>query len=696
MRVIFVDNLLLESSRGVYQFDLQPHLGLISLIAVAESAGHEGLLYDPKLAVTEGALPLDESLYLNLATEILRLAPDVIGLTTLGCNFICTLKVAAHLKAMNPELPILLGGPHATILDREIMERFPQFDVIVRNEAELTLPLLLDALPRRLFDNILGITFRHKDEVVANPDSPLIANLDVLPRAAYHSYPIKELKLPLLRVDAGRGCPFKCTFCSTASFFGRKYRLKSAERLCAELDYLNAQYGISHFALTHDLFTVSRVKVLQFCEAVEGRGYTWTCSARMDCVDDKLLERMYNAGCRSIYYGVETGSKRMQKVIDKGLDLELFTPTLTITRGLGIDTTISFITGYPQEEQFDQDDTLDLISSCFSSYCNGLTIQLHLLTPEPGTKLIHEFAGALQYDGHISDFNFPTLESDDSEIMERNPDIFMNHHYYRSVLPRRRHVLVTSIYPVLYKLGFPLLRHLLSHYHGKLSCLLSRMFEWAEHTGAQAPFAKDFVDAFMENEWGWDHYLTSLVRYMLTAVSLSASLVREEHTPLLEALCQSTEVPLYNQLYILRSGVAILRDIHNCSEILSIISTISPQVVEISEALRLGRGHYLLLLEQSQDNCIRNFALDEASVGLLEYFTVARSYHEYLRQFQASSGILGSPQSFFDELLRLGILCATSNEYGDRETIGSAVVRRASPLIPRTHGLKNLQSMNYG
>src|SRR6266705_2083352 len=102
MRILFVDNLLLERKNGVYVFDLQPHLGLISLIAVAESAGHKGLLYDPKQAVVRGELPLDKSLYMEMATALLRQAPDVVGFTTLGCNFICTLKVASYLKTMNP------------------------------------------------------------------------------------------------------------------------------------------------------------------------------------------------------------------------------------------------------------------------------------------------------------------------------------------------------------------------------------------------------------------------------------------------------------------------------------------------------------------------------------------------------------------------------------------------------------------
>src|SRR5205085_5097157 len=125
MRILFVDNLLLERKHDAYVVDLQPHLGLISLIAVAESAGHRGLLYDPKLALFRGELPLDESLYVEMAKALLCQTPDVVGFTTLGCNFICILKVASYLNTMNPALPILLDGPHASLHTQLLLERFP-------------------------------------------------------------------------------------------------------------------------------------------------------------------------------------------------------------------------------------------------------------------------------------------------------------------------------------------------------------------------------------------------------------------------------------------------------------------------------------------------------------------------------------------------------------------------------------------
>lgn len=651
MRILFVDNLLidpvLDLDNPFHPFDLQPHLGLLSLVAVAGGAGYEGTLYDPKLLLSQKTLSFDGSLYREIARDLLRKEPDVVGFTTLGCNFICTLKVAAHVKSMNPEIPILLGGPHATILAGEILKRFPQFDVVVRNEAELTLLPLLEGLPRMRLNSVPGITFRRGSEIVSNPGSPLIEDLDALPWAAYSHYPIKKLQLRSLRVEAGRGCPFKCTFCSTASFFGRRYRLKSPGRLCAELDYLFAEFGISHFSLTHDLFTVNKVKVRAFCDEVEGRGYTWSCSARMDCVDDDLLERMYSAGCRDIYYGVETGSARMQRAVEKNQDLSLFTPVLHTTQRLRMNAVVSFITGYPQEEQADQDETLDMIGTCFELPQERFKVQLHLLTPEPGTKLMTDFGHTLSYDGHISDFNFPTVEPDDSEIMKQHPEVFMNHHYYQSALLRRQHVFVTSLFKVLYAMGFPLLSHVLGHYNGRLSCLVTDMYQGAK--GDETP-DESFVIRYFENRWGREHYFTSLVRYMMTAHQLLKT-----EAPGRPNAPAAKKVKLgRGDKFSLSRQTAVVRDIHDCPALLSLIESARTA----GNKLESGElGHYLLFLENPRAKVVRNFVLNEATAGLFEFLTVPRTYRECAVKLPTHHSDFQSLKGFLQDLLQLGILC---------------------------------------
>jgi radical SAM superfamily enzyme YgiQ (UPF0313 family) len=576
MRVVLVDNLMTEHNGTRVEGVLQPHLGLISLLAVVRSAGHEGRLYDPKLAVADGRVALEKGLYRKLAREILEYDPDVVGFTSLGCNFICTLKVAQAVRALEPGVPILLGGPHATILDRAILERYQAFDVIVRHEAENTLLSVLGALDDRTnLTRIPGITFRDGDYVYANPGTPLIECLDTLPMPSYEDHPIERLHIDRLPVEAGRGCPFMCTFCSTASFFGRNYRLKSAARLLLELDELHARYGISCFSLQHDLFTVSREKVLQFCDAVAARGYEWKCSARMDCVDPKLLATMAKSGCNAIFFGVETGSPYLQSVVQKRLDLRLFYPTLDACETVGIRPTVSFITGYPQERTVDQHATLDMVGSCFYRFPPPANVQLHMMCPEPGTELLAQFRDRLAFDGFVSDFAFPPLEPDDSRITAEAPDVFMNSHYFLGELPRRHHVMVVSLYDALNHLSGTVLCYLLDRFEGRLSLLTEAFEAWAQTRDITEVRLENVVD-FCRCRFGPHDPATSLVRYMSALLTMPPPLV----DPLHEEIGGSDA-----DIYVLNPRARILRDIHYCPALLGRLAALQTARHKSEQAL---------------------------------------------------------------------------------------------------------------
>lgn len=642
MRVVLVDNLLFETKCGKLEFDLQPHLGLISLIAAVEAAGHQGVLFDPKLEVSRGRITFDESLYRALADAIVQLEPDVVGFTSLGCNFICTAKIAAYLRDARSEIPILLGGPHATILDRQILERFPQFDLVLRNEAELTLPVSLQALKSKQLHSVPGATFRDGDQVISNPGAPLISELDSLPWPAYHAYPLETLDMSAIRVEAGRGCPFSCTFCSTATFFGRKYRLKSAVRICQELDFLHRRYGFANFSLTHDLFTVNRHKVVQFCNEIAPRKYTWTCSARMDCVDAELLTRMQEAGCRSIYYGIETGSRRLQEVVRKRQDLDMFPEILEATQALGIRCTLSFITGYPQETVEDQEATLDLAGSNFTHDERLTNVQLHLLTPEPGTGLLQEFRTQLRYDGHISDFNFPTLECDDAEIMSGAPEIFVNHHYFESALPRWRHVFVTEAFSQLHELRFPVLRALLELHEGKLSLLISGLLSLSETLGGIPVYSQDLLKQYLSQRFGRGHILMSLIRYLLAANDLTTA----------AGAAPAAATPKSGKKFRLRPQAAVLRDLHDCGAALPLLAS-AKRLDRLPRRLREETRDYLIIAENGSESELHNFVLGEGTASLIQFFYQPRSRQEFLSEF---GRVIEDPPAVFRQLQET-VLC---------------------------------------
>lgn len=567
MKVVLVDNLLMQRENENQQFVLQPHLGLISLVAVLQSQGYDAELYDPKIEIARGKLMIDGGFYKNIAAKILDTKPDVVGFTSLGCNFICTLKIARYIKKTNPRIPIILGGPHATVLHTEILTAYPEFDVIVRNEAEEKIVDVLEGMQSGTLDSIEGITYRRKGKVVFTQGASMIKDLEKLPFPAYHAYPVREEGIRFMRVEAGRGCPFNCTFCSTATFFGRSYRLKSAKKLCRELDFLHQQYGITDFGLTHDLFTVNKAKVFEFCNEVKSRKYTWRCSARMDCVDRELLTAMRQSGCTSIYYGIETGSERMQIISKKKLSLGIFKETLQTTLELDITPTLSFIIGYPEETLEDANATLDMLSdSMFIAGSSPVMLQLHLLTPEPGTALHAQYKDQMEFDNYISDFNFPTLEDDDPVIMKENPAVFMNHHYYRTLLPRHFFVIAASVFESLLTLGNVVTRFLLTHYDRSLAKLNSDIYDWARENNISSITNNIFL-VYLVRRFSYQHVLVSLCRYQFEAASLlNVPMVNDGEANRVysgkDALPENAGAPEFR----------LLKDIHNYPAIINVLS----------------------------------------------------------------------------------------------------------------------------
>lgn len=568
MRLLLVDNLVMPAEGELALLDVHPNLGLLALAASAESAGHRVEILDPRRLVRWGELPYDATLYDRVAERLLAADPDAVGFTTLGCSFLFAVNVAARLDALAPGLPILLGGPHATMLDREILARFPQIDVIARHECDALLPALLAGLEARALDGIPGLSWRTPDGQIRRTEGkPRIDDLDSLPLCDYDHYPIEALGLDLLRVEAGRGCPYSCTFCSTASFFQRSFRIKSAPRLVAELDRLHARYGARDFKLDHDLFTVSRRKVVEFCDAVAGRGYRWRVSARVDCVDDDLLERMARAGCVGLYMGIETGSARMQIVSKKRLDLDRVLPILATAARLGVETTASFITGYPEEEREDQDQTLDLLGRC---YAPGCLPQLHLLTPEPGTPMFEQHRAAMAWDGVCGPYNAVPVGPDDVALIRGEPEIFSTYHHYPTALPRARHLAVVDAVALLRRLGEVVGPYLILAWEGRLRRLVEALLARQERGCTLEVGLLELV----EETLGPAHHLGSLVRFALQAT-------RAGQAPAARAAGELDA----DGVYRVADDVALLRGLHDCAALLPRIAALpGDRLLEESEA----------------------------------------------------------------------------------------------------------------
>jgi hypothetical protein len=354
---------------------------------------------------------------------------------------------------------------------------------------------------------------------------------------------------------------------------------------------------------------------------------------------------MSSAGCSSIYYGIESGSERMQKISKKHLDLGLFEPTLKTTQRLKMSSTVSLITGYPEETKQDQDATLNLIGSCFWYTEAPLNVQLHLLTPEPGTELMEARRAKILFDGHISDFNFPMLEADDAGIIERHPEVFVNHHYFPSVLPRSRHIFVTTAYETLYGLGFAVLRYVLRHYNQMLSELIDSIQKWAEGSGGAQVCDDRMVESYFKSRFGEGNHLPGLVRYMLRASELRRRAVNE---PAGEAATRERGEGTYR----LSRRSSVLDRVPDCPRILERL-TAGDEVPEAG--LLRKRFIFLLHLPRPETDLIRNFRLNRGSMALLNYFDTPRIWPDD-GSFQAETGYPAPPPGFIEGFIERGVL----------------------------------------
>jgi radical SAM superfamily enzyme YgiQ (UPF0313 family) len=663
VRLTLIDNLVMPEEGDLALLDVHPHLGLLALAAAAETDGHAVRIYDPKRLLRSGELRYDDTLYERAAKTILAQRPEAVGFTTLGCSFLFAINVAALLRREEPDLPILLGGPHATMLDQPILERFPQFDLIVRHEADEIFTCVLRALPDRHFISVPGLSWRDtKGQFKMTPGKPKVEDLDRLPLLPYDHYPIAELGLDLLRIEAGRGCPFMCTFCSTAGFFQRSFRLKSAERLVLELERLRELYGYSDFKLDHDMFTVNKRKVLEFCEAVQGRGFRWRVSARVDCVNPMMVEKMAEAGCVGLYFGIETGSKRMQQITMKRLDIDLVEPMLAVCEAVGIETTASFITGYPEENRQDQDDTLDMIGRCFSANC--LT-QLHILQPEPGTPLYAEHSVGIRYDGYSSPYNSYLLGDRDRDLVVGTPDIFQTYFHYPAVLPREAHVFAVQTIELLRRVGPIVIGYVLRRFEAKLSVFVSQFAAFVARDASGAPASAStpapdaaLLAAFVADRFGPRHHLASLFRFGLEL---------HDARPLNDADPASRDAFEAPRPYVLSDRVRILPDLHDCDRWLARIRDSAP-ADDLLDDSDEDRVIYLLQLDERQPKAFR---INEGVEAILGVFQQPQRCDHVAEMIRANTGGAAVEMSFFRELVSAGILVPSP----DAQTTSAAYSR---------------------
>ncbi len=402
-------------------------LGLLALVASLRETGLNPLLYRPQMRMIK---PED---YRDVSGNMLSCHPRIIGFSTWCISYPSSLLVAREIKKADPAIPIIFGGPQASLLGRETLKEFHWIDYVLEGEADFTLPQLvhelLEGKSGSELRDIPGLVYRAEDGQINSCKQPLpVADLDVLPVPAYDLV----TGIPSIKLDAGRGCPFSCTYCSTNVFFSKKYRTKSVARICHEILTLAEKYHTRGFSFAHDLFTLNKRFVMDLCNELisaaqdTGKPCTWTCSARIDTISGEMLQSMKKAGCRSLFFGIESGSKKIQSSIRKNLPLGKVNEIADICREEGLDMHASFIAGFPDEDARDLEKTLRAMMELVT---RGAIPQISGLALLPGTPLFNQYKQQLAFDGRFSNFSDSLCSPEELSMIMEYPFIFSSFYY---------------------------------------------------------------------------------------------------------------------------------------------------------------------------------------------------------------------------------------------------------------------------
>ena len=302
--------------KGGYHHRVYLGIGLPYLAAVLEKNKHEVQVIDCE------ALEIDHE---ALRAKLASLNPNVIGITATTATIQAALVSARVAKEACPNATVVLGGPHATFMDEQILSENSEVDVVVRGEGELTLLELIDVISKANpegLDEVAGITFRKNGQIIRTPNRPLIQNLDELPPPAYHYFALEKYRVSgrlILPISTTRGCPIQCSFCVSSRMFGKTYRMRSINSVVDEIEELKNKYGADAYTFYDDAFTYDIERAIKICEEIKKRkiGLPWNCQSRVDNVSKETLIKMREAGCEMVYMGVESGSQTILDAVGK-------------------------------------------------------------------------------------------------------------------------------------------------------------------------------------------------------------------------------------------------------------------------------------------------------------------------------------------------------------------------------------------
>ena len=384
MKVLFV-NPPQTASKYKFMGVIAPPLGIAYMAGVLQENNIDVEILDAS------AEDMD---FKDVEKELLKRKPDLVALTALTPTIGRALETAQVVKETLPDSIVVMGGYHPTFNFIETLED-ENVDIVIRGEGEYIMLNLVQALENQSsLHDVKGIVFEDKNskEIVVNPEAPLIQDLDELPFPALNLLPMEKYRLldmdtHMTTMITTRGCPMQCSFCSSAAMHGKKIRERSVENIVDEIEYLKTKYDIDTIAFMDDTFTLKKRKVMAICDEILKRNIEimWGCTSRVDTLDEKLLKKMKEAGCITIFIGVESADQQQLDNMCKNTTIAKIENAFKIAHKLKIRTIASVALGMPGDTKEIMNKTVKFVHKLKPNYAI-----YSLATPYPGTRFYKE------------------------------------------------------------------------------------------------------------------------------------------------------------------------------------------------------------------------------------------------------------------------------------------------------------------
>jgi len=359
--------------------------------------------------------------YNEFEKKVKKFSPDLLFSEVSTPSLIHDLKLLKKLKENNKCL-LAISGPDINIRSKLFLEKHEFIDFVFVGEYEHIILEVAKKLKLKEFNEIKGIIFRNKNEIIINEKRPLLKELDSLPWPDRNDFPMFNyhdchggIPEPSAQMWASRGCPYQCTFCAWPQLMyeGSNYRTRNVDNVVNEIEFLVKKKGFRSIYFDDDTFNIGKKRMIDFGNKLKKKNLRipWAFMGRADLSDKETLSVLRNSGLHAVKYGMESGVQRLVDNANKNLNLKKAIKNILATKELGIKIHLTFTFGLPGETKQTIRQTINLVK-----FLNPDSVQFSITTPFPGTK----FYEKMKKEGKIISNDWNEYDGNTKSVIKTN------------------------------------------------------------------------------------------------------------------------------------------------------------------------------------------------------------------------------------------------------------------------------------